>query len=1373
MKKFYIILVIFCSVLGQISAKITLPNFGVISNIDGLPSDVITSIDQDSRGYIWIGTDSGLARYDGYNIKCYDDISIPNNEFRRRNVRHLFVDSDDVVWVGTEDGLYLINSRSEEIERFPSDIFNNNTILYIYEDGEHMWIATFQKLYRYNKSSEEIVAYVSSADGLTNNRIRHIQRDRSGNIWLLNLNNGAVIYDKSGDRFVQLTPKFGSATLTLTSLYFDGDKTYVTTWEHGVYEVRYDEGYKNVEFIQCDFLQNDSTISIIKDDLYNYYWISSINGVYVTDSLVEPTMIELIQSDTTTATLSNKEIRCTLYMPREMILWFGTVGGGVNQLSLGEPIIKNIRLNDFVEHISSNNVTSIFNYRDELWFGVRYSVMLYQDKNSGELHKFSEHPWLSKIHQKADGINCITRVMHRNEIWLGSRYNGVWIVELDDDGDIVDVDNLKKFAPKVIFNNEINKIFADSKGQVFISTKDKRLTLYTERGDDGSMVETLLSQSGEVEGSNHMPSHRILDIAEGDDGEIFFATESSGVWRCINAESEDRYFERVDVLFGAMQINETNSIYRDSELNLWLATNNDGLARYNVDKGVFEVEQRFVDMDIKSINSIIEDRNGDLWFGSNKGVVWVNRARDIVTIFSRTDGLSDNIYTINSVAKDDHGRLFYGGFNGYSMIDLNTIRDNDLVSKPAITDISILNRSILHRASINNSRVERSDDGDVKILHLESGDVNFAIEFSSLLMQNPGKNNFEYRLKGYDKEFRQAVNGAHVASYSNLSSGRYTFEVYALNNSGVRSTDSALMDIYVHPEWYNTWWAWLIWIGIIVSVVGLVVNYIVMRVRFQNSLKIARIELAKTEELNTAKLQFFANVSHELLTPLTIISCGLENLRLCNYQHDKLYEVIKGNVTRLMNLTEQILEFRKADSGNLKLQVGYDDLRELILRIAEDDFRMLIQKKSLSMEITCQSEPIYGYFDKDKLSKIICNLLSNAYKYNIEGGEIRVNIEGLDVNEEDLYARVKIEVSNTGNVITEEQQKSLFMRFYDGAYRQFNTKGVGIGLSLTKDLVELHQGEISVDSSYERGTTFTITLPLGREVYKDVVEPDLVPRVVDRLEVASEDQIEIMSEESRCTILLVEDDVDCQFVIETFLSGRYDVIVAQDGREALTLALAHNPDIIVSDVIMPNMDGYEMCATVKQDVNLSHIPVILLTAKIASKSKIEGLDSGAEAYLTKPIELDLLVAQIESLLKSRQMLAQRFQKGGVAMSTDAKYISINEKFLEQAIDVIQDNISNVEFDCVDFQSALNVTKSTLYRKLKVLTNMSPNEFMRHVRLQRARDLLLQKGDTIYISEVSYATGFNSPRYFTNCFKKKYGVTPTQFLESQMEGLPAD
>ena len=520
------------------------------------------------------------------------------------------------------------------------------------------------------------------------------------------------------------------------------------------------------------------------------------------------------------------------------------------------------------------------------------------------------------------------------------------------------------------------------------------------------------------------------------------------------------------------------------------------------------------------------------------------------------------------------------------------------------------------------------------------------------------------------------------------------------------------------------------------------------------------MELVKTKEINQAKLQFFTNVTHEFLTPLTILSASLDEMKMQAPQLDDFYKVISENINRLIRLLQQILEFRKAESGNLKLKVSEGDLSAFVRKEVEA-FLPLMKKKKMHFSCTCQPDTIIGYFDPDKLDKIVYNLLSNASKYNPEGGTIEVKLS-LDA-EENL---VTLSVKDNGKGISKEGMKNLFKRFYEGDYRRFNTIGTGIGLSLVKDLVTLHEGTIRVESEEGQGATFIITLPISRSAYKDEqVDETEMTTVPEELSLQPEDgnTSDAPVEKSDYSLLLVEDNEDLLALMVKLLGREYPVYTARNGKEAVLIIESKDIDLIVSDVMMPEMNGVELCRYVKSNFDICHIPIILLTAKNKEEDRIEAYESGADGFLSKPFNLSLLHARIKNLLRGKERTARDFKKQLVFEAQELNYTSLDEDFLQRAISCVQKHLDNSEFDQQQFMEEMATSKSTLYKKLKSLTGLNTSAFIRNIRLKAACQIIEEK-KRVRISELAYAVGFNDPKYFSACFRKEFGMLPSEYME---------
>ena len=576
------------------------------------------------------------------------------------------------------------------------------------------------------------------------------------------------------------------------------------------------------------------------------------------------------------------------------------------------------------------------------------------------------------------------------------------------------------------------------------------------------------------------------------------------------------------------------------------------------------------------------------------------------------------------------------------------------------------------------------------------------------------------------------------------------------------------IEVVVHPHFWATWWAYLIYV-----IIGLLIIYISFstarkRLLLRNELRIREMEKTKSEELNHAKLQFFTNITHELLTPLTIISATVDELKMIAPNHRDLYSIMGSNINRLIRLLQQILEFRKAESGNLKLRVSPGDIATFVRNEAES-FRPLIKRNKIHFSVLCP-DSITGYFDTDKLDKIIYNLLSNAAKYNHEEGYIQITLSLAD-NPDFVLLKIK----DNGKGMTKEQQKDLFKRFYEGDYRKFNTIGTGIGLSLTKDLVTLHNGSIDVESKEGEGTEFIVKLPIARSYYADdQVDEETVVSVRQTVDFDLGDDFdeeELDNVDKLHTILLVEDNEELLQLMVRLLQREYNVLSAANGKEAVLLLDKQDGneiDLLVSDIMMPEMDGIELCKYVKGRFETSHIPIILLTAKNKEEDRAEAYEVGADGFITKPFNLSVLHARIRNLLKYKEHMAKDFKNQLVFEVKELNYTSIDEDFLQRAIECVNRHLEDSEFDQPQFVEEMGTSKSTLYKKLKSLTGLNTSAFIRNIRLKAACQIMEEKGSAVRVSELAYAVGFNDPKYFSSCFKREFGMLPSEYMERYLQ-----
>lgn len=737
-------------------------------------------------------------------------------------------------------------------------------------------------------------------------------------------------------------------------------------------------------------------------------------------------------------------------------------------------------------------------------------------------------------------------------------------------------------------------------------------------------------------------------------------------------------------------------------------------------------------------------------------------------IYTSADGLQDNFIVNSSCSRN--GELFFGGHKGYNSFFPDKMEIPSQETNFLITDIKIFNHSFSNLPVELQQKISPVMPTYTSKIELPHKYNNFSIEFAALTYKNPELNRYAYRLQNFDRDWQYTDADRRFAYYNNLPSGTYTFQLKATNENGEWSGYVRELTVVVLPPFWATWWAYLLYV-IIVSVIGVSIYRTAKnRILLRNALRLREIEKAKAEELNHAKLQFFTNITHELLTPLTIISATVDELKTQAPSHNDLYTVMNSNIQRLIRLLQQILEFRKAETGNLKLRVSPGDIAAFVKNAAES-FQPLVKKRKIHFSFLCDPESMIGYFDMDKLDKILYNLLSNAAKYNKEDGFIQVSLSYDETDKDFILLKIK----DNGKGISKEKQKNLFKRFYEGDYRKFNTIGTGIGLSLTKDLVELHGGTISVESEVDHGTEFMVRIPIERSYYDEEQIDDeaisLMQNPVNYEDTQEDADVETQEVTIKAnTILLVEDNGELLHLMTKLLSREYNVFTAQNGKEGIAVLEKEDVDLIVSDVMMPEMDGIEFCKYVKGHLEMSHIPMILLTAKNKEEDRAEAYEIGADAFISKPFNLTVLHARIRNLLKYKERMARDFKNQIVFEVKDLNYTSLDEDFIQRAIHCVNNHLEDPNFDQAQFADEMRTSKSTLYKKLKSLAGLNTSSFIRNVRLKAACRIMEEKGTNVRVSELAYAVGFNDPKYFSSCFKKEFDMLPSEYIERFIQNV---
>lgn len=858
-------------------------------------------------------------------------------------------------------------------------------------------------------------------------------------------------------------------------------------------------------------------------------------------------------------------------------------------------------------------------------------------------------------------------------------------------------------------------------------------------------------------------------------GKIWAATENQGI---IRIQGDFNHPERLNIKYynaaqGNFIVNDATQCLEDSKHRLWAISNSGGLFRYNQEKDVFESVNQKYHWDIDRIFSIIEDKEGCLWLTTDKALICLqvnDQGEAQYTTYTREDGLGDIVFMPRSCFRVGDEMYFGSGRNliHFNAAALNAFRKEKQPSNILITDLLIDNRRFSELDSALRADLCDVTPQYLRQLTLPAGINKFAVEFALLSYANTELCKYAYYLEGYDKEWHYVDASLRQATFENLPSGSYKLHVKAADSYGHWNKMAYTIHIQVLPPWYASWWAYLIYIALLIIGCRIAIIWYRECLRTKNRLQMAVV---------------FTNITHELLTPLTVIAAAAENIKRIAPATDSQTDIIHDNINRLTRMLRQILEVRKAQAGKLQLKVSEGKLGDFCAETCRS-LTPMFQPKELTFEqdITCMGES--AWFDTDKVEKMLYNLLNNAVKYTEPGGKVSLSVS-ITGNQATII------VLDTGTGISRDKMKHLYSRFLDGDYRQMNTIGTGIGLSLVNDLVKLHHGKITCDSEEGKGTTFTITLPVNKESYSEeemlkdeknlsAAQSIIVPVTSSKSEEAMATsqantdipEMENGSEENRksedknkeYTILLVEDNQELLLLMSSLLSDKYNVLTATNGEKAQRQIQKASLDVVVTDVMMPVMDGIELTRWIKESEDFSQLPVIMLTAKTQDADRNEAYQAGADAYITKPFNLADLQLRIDNIIANRQRIRQKFQSQTDFDVEDQHYSNPDELFIKSVIEKVSEHIMDSDYGREQLAADLCISSSTLYNKLRAITGQNVSSFITSIRMKEACRIL-RSNPNIRINELCYQVGFSTPRYFSLCFKKEFGMGVKEYAES--------
>ena len=821
-----------------------------------------------------------------------------------------------------------------------------------------------------------------------------------------------------------------------------------------------------------------------------------------------------------------------------------------------------------------------------------------------------------------------------------------------------------------------------------------------------------------------------------------------------------------------------NLIFEDSKNVLWFATNL-GLVRFDYKMDSVLVYNQNDGLPSNYISGILEDKQGNLWVSTKNGISQFDIKNKKFKNYDIEDGLKSNFFT-TACFKDVDGTMYFGGVYGFDVFHPDSIKKNTFVPPVVLTDLKLFKESVTIGKEINGRVLLPQSISSLKEIELKYNESMITFDFVTLNFTASAKNQYAYMLEGFDDTLRY-VGNEQSATYTNLNPGTYTFKVIASNNDGVWNKTGTSIIVKVLPPWYKTGWAYVLYVLLIIFVVVLVRNSAIKKEKLKNQLALEKLELENTRELTKKsfeveqmKVRFFTNISHEFRTPLTLIIGPVQEMladkNLSSYA-TKLNLMLR-NGQRLLRLINQLMDISKLEIEKMQLSVSKNNIVEFINDIYSS-FIPFAEQRGIDYKISIGNQPPETWFDTDKIEKIVFNLLSNAFKFTPNNGVIILDIQFVENN-------IQLQVKDNGVGIVKENLEFIFDRFYQAKNSEnaHHQSGTGIGLALVKSLAELHHGNVSVHSIEKEGTTFTVTFPINKEEYHavEISEESIEPSILNSLESSpllnvknNEDDLNQSTNDdgkNKKLILIVEDNEDVRVYLKEIFKKEYRVEEATDGVLGLIQANLLFPDIIISDVTMPNMDGITFCQQLKTDEKISHIPLILLTARASEEFQLKGYETGADAYITKPFNAELLQVRVKNLIESRKKLRSLFSSEPSAEILEIAPTSSDEKFLKRTLEIIEKNIAKEDFDAESLAREVGVGRTVLYSKIKALTEQTVHEFIKIVRLKKAAHLLTTSD--VSVKEVVYLVGFKHHTHFTQCFKEHFGVTPSKYANKKAE-----
>lgn len=1339
---------------------------------DGLSQGVVNSITQDRQGLIWFATEDGLNRFDGYSFTVFQYDPDNKTSIADNFVQSIFKDSDGILWVSSRKGLMEFDPYHETFSLYQHDFQHqknnvSNDVSYITEGSSgNLWLSLYGSGFAsFNKDKKTFVSYTpDNLPGLTSEKTVAILEDNFGLLWVATQDGGVNVFVVSQGSVIKKMNEISSDLhLSMLNVHCFAEDKFGNIWigtSQGLVVYKRQEN-KFFHFDDKAFAISKVNVFSLFTDSNDNLWIGSQGeGLYQLDLRQFNTrplndFIFVAVKNLNDFDISKRTIQC-IYEDKDKNIWIGTFGDGVyfisdvkeNFVKIQKPVYENTALS-FVPYYGMCN-----DHDGNLWLGTDGNGIYKSDLSGNTIRHYT-----SETDQSLKDNAIISALRDgRGRLWFGSYSQGVFWYKSNTDSFVnyrYQNENTRRGG------NDVRVIFEDSNNNIWIGTNRGGLCLLDEK-----------------ENNYTNPSHfndallngDVRSITEDIQGNIWIGFYGDGVYSYSPVTREfKRHFNNAES--PELKSDVVFAVKADRKGNIWIGTRGGGLCVFNPAKNTF---RRYTDKDGLSnntINAILIDNNQNVWASTNAGISKYDVTKSKFFNYNVFDGLQEGQFNPGSALYNDlGGYMCMGGTLGLNIFYPDQIKD--VLKKPEImlTGLSLFNKPIKVNDSTDGKPVLKQVLSQTDQIVLKNNQNVLTFEFVALNFSYPEKNTYAYKLEGFDDDWN-FVGNQRAATYRYLAPGKYVFKVKASNVENVWDDAYASVGIEIKYPFWQTPWAYVLYTITLAAVSLMIYTSRRKQLSLRRRLKIEKNQRRHERQLVQQKLTFFTEISHEFKTPLTLMIGPLEEMLSKETgltPEGRKLKMVYRNAHKLLNLINKLLDYRKIESGNILLKVKEDNIVAFVEEVYIA-FKELANHKHLKFHFYTDQPVIMLWFDKEKLEMVLNNILSNSFKYIGKGDEISVHV-ARQVTDKYPNGRAVIKIRDNGIGIPKKHLGNIFDWFYKGD--SSGTMNSGIGLSLAKKLVHLHKGEIFVDSVEGNGTVFSIKIPLGKDHLKpdeivmeaeaDQLLPDIKSDNVHESMLLQEAVEYASNKKGLKCILIIEDDEEIRTFLKEYFETNYRILESSNGREGLELAVNMPPDLIISDIMMPELDGIDFCKTIKSNIKTSHIPVVLLTAKTSLTHQKEGIGTGADAYITKPFSPDILSLTVSNLLQSRENLMRFYRNLFAEYSGQRKDMnSLDEKFLHSIYEMLKANIDKPDFNVNELCEVLNMSRSLVYKKVKMLTGLSPIEYVRSLRMQEAAKLLKTKKYKVF--EVVYMVGFSDLKYFRQCFTKEFGYSPSDFM----------